>query len=83
MTQLYAIEIFICTFPAIPDRTFEDLVGILILHAPTFIPTTSALGGYSNAMAITGTSSAMAAPLDAAGLVCIYFDKKTRQFHQI
>jgi hypothetical protein len=63
----YAIEIFLRTFPAIPDRTFEDLVGILILHAPTFIPTTSALG-YSNAMAITGTSSAMAAPLDAAGL---------------
>ena len=63
----YAIEIFLRTFPAIPDRTFEDLVGILILHAPTFIPTTSALG-YSNAMAITGTLSAMAAPLDAAGL---------------
>ena len=63
----YAIEIFLRTFPAIPDRTFEDLVGILILHAPTFIPTTSALG-YSNAIAITGTLSAMAAPLDAAGL---------------
>ena len=37
----YAIEICFCTFPAIPDRTFEDLVGILIFHAPTFIPTTS------------------------------------------
>ena len=43
----YAIEIFLRTFPSIPDRTFEDLV---------------------NAMAITGTSSAMAAPLNAAGL---------------
>ena len=63
----YAIEIFLCTFPAIPDRTFEDLVGILILHAPTFIHTTSVLG-YSNAMAITGTSSTMAAPSDAVRL---------------
>ena len=41
---------------------------ILILHAPTFIHMTSALGFYSNAMAITGTSSAMVTPLDAAGL---------------
>jgi hypothetical protein len=68
LASMHAIEIFLRTFPAIPDRTFEGLVGILILHAPTFIPTTSALGYYSNAMAITGTSSAMAAPLDAAGL---------------
>jgi len=61
----YAIEIFLRNFPAIPDRTFEDLVGILILHAPTFITTNSTLG-YSNAMATT--ASALAAPiLDAAG----------------
>ena len=38
---LYAIEIFYRNFPAIPDRTFEDLVETLTLHAPTFIPTTS------------------------------------------
>ena len=62
---LYAIEIFYRSFPAIPDRTFEDLVEILTLHAPTFIATNSTLG-YSNAMATT--ASALAAPLmDAAG----------------
>jgi hypothetical protein len=61
---LYAIEIFYRNFPAIPDRTFEDLVEILTLHAPTFIPTTSTLG-YSNAMSTT--ASASAAPIDAAG----------------
>ena len=60
----YAIEIFLRNFPAIPDRTFEDLVQILILHAPTFITTNSTLG-YSNAMATT--ASALAAPMDAAG----------------
>jgi len=60
----YAIEIFLRNFPAIPDRTFEDLVGIVILHAPTFIATNSTLG-YSNAMATT--ASALAAPIDAAG----------------
>ena len=41
---LYAIEIFYRSFPAIPDRTFEDLVEILTLHAPTFIATNSILG---------------------------------------
>jgi len=61
---LYAIEIFYRNFPAIPDRTFEDLVEILTLHAPTFIPTTSTLG-YSNALSTT--ASALAAPIDAAG----------------
>ena len=72
-TGKYAIEIFLRTFPAIPDHIFEDLVEILILHAPTFIPTTSALD-YSNPMAITGTSSAiMAAPFDAAGLAQLLF----------
>jgi hypothetical protein len=63
---LYAIEIFYRSFPAIPDRTFEDLVEILTLHAPTFIATNSTLG-YSNAMATTA-SALLAAPLmDAAG----------------
>jgi hypothetical protein len=63
---LYAIEIFYRSFPAIPeDRTFEDLIEILTLHAPTFITTNSTFG-YSNAMATT--ASALAAPLmDAAG----------------
>jgi hypothetical protein len=61
---LYAIEIFYCCFSAIPDRTFEKLLEILIVHAPTFIPTNSTLG-YSNAMSTT-TSSALAAPIDAA-----------------
>ena len=60
----YAIEIFYRSFPAIPDRLFEDLVGIINLHAPTFIITNSTLG-YSNAMSTT--ASALAAPLDAAG----------------
>jgi hypothetical protein len=52
------------SFPAIPDRLFEDLVAIINLHAPTFITTNSTLG-YSNAMSTT--ASALAAPLDAAG----------------
>ncbi len=60
----YAIKIFYRRFPAIPDRLFEDLVGIINLHAPTFITTNSTLG-YSNAMSTT--TSALAAPLDAAG----------------
>jgi len=63
---LYAIEIFYRSFPAIPDRNYEDLVEILLLHAPTFITTNSTLG-YSNAMSITATASALAAPMDAAG----------------
>ena len=63
---LYAIEIFYRSFPAIPDHTFEDLVEILTLHhAQTFIPTTNSTLGYSNAMSTT-TSSALAAPIDAA-----------------
>ena len=49
---LYAVEIFYHSFPAIPDRTFEDLVEILTLHAPTFITANSTFG-YSNVMPTT------------------------------
>ena len=68
----YALEIFLRSYPSIPDRTFEDLVGIVILHAPTFIVNNAALG-YSNAMFTTLsapaiTASANAASLDAVGL---------------
>ncbi len=34
----YAIEIFLRTFPAIPDRIFEDLIEILMIHPHDFRP---------------------------------------------
>ncbi len=49
---------------SIADRTSEDLVETLTLHAPTFFTTKSTLG-YFNAMSTT--ASALAAPIDAAG----------------
>ena len=49
---------------SIADRTFEDLVETLTLHAPTFITTNSILG-YSNAMFTI--ASKLAAPIDATG----------------
>mmetsp|Transcript_3444 Transcript_3444/g.4921 ORF Transcript_3444/g.4921 Transcript_3444/m.4921 type:complete len:376 (+) Transcript_3444:400-1527(+) len=68
----YATEIFIKNFPAIPDRTFDDLVDTVLIHAPTYVPTTALLG-YTNAMATSSVSTvaAVTTKLDEAGLAAL------------
>lgn len=51
---------FVRAHPQVATRTFVNLVATVLLHAPTSVPTTAALG-YSNAQ--TTTSVAFAAPL--------------------
>jgi len=63
-----AVTIFIRAHPLVATRTFIDLVAMVILHAPTIIPTTTSLG-YSNALSTACTVSAQAAILDETALV--------------
>jgi hypothetical protein len=58
-----AVELFVNAHPTAAARNFNDIVAMVILHAPTIVPLTSNLG-YSNAMATTSGSSAFAAPTD-------------------
>ncbi len=68
----YATDIFIRTFPAIPNRTFNELVETVIEHAPAYVPTTTSMG-YTNAMATMSVSTAAAAStkMDEAGLAAL------------
>jgi len=69
---IYATEIYVRAYPAIPDRTFDDLVDITIVHAPNYVATTASLG-YNNAMMASHTASANAAaiPTDEASLAAL------------
>ena len=58
-----AVELFVNAHPTAAARNFNDIIAMVILHAPTIVPLTSNLG-YSNAMATTSRSSAFAAPTD-------------------
>jgi len=63
-----AVELFVNAHPTAAARNFNDIVAMVILHAPTIVPLTSNLG-YSNAMATTSHSSAFAAaPTDEVAL---------------
>ena len=62
-----AVELFVNAHPTAAARNFNDIVRMVVLHAPTIVPLTSNLG-YSNAMATTSTSSAFAAPTYEVGL---------------
>lgn len=63
----YATEIFLQRFPYIPDRRFDDLFSMVVMHAPTYIATNVSLG-YSNALSTVPVASAFAAPTDAVTL---------------
>jgi hypothetical protein len=58
-----AVELFVNAHSTAAARNFNDIVAMVILHAPTIAPLTSNLG-YSNVMATTSGSSAFAAPTD-------------------
>jgi len=63
-----AVELFVNAHPTAAARNFNDIIAMVILHAPTIVPLTSNLG-YSNAMATTSHSSAFAAaPTDEVAL---------------
>jgi hypothetical protein len=60
---------FLRAHPQVATRTFVNLVATVLLHAPTSVPTTAALG-YSNAQTTTSVaSSAPLAPTNEAALV--------------
>ena len=63
----YAKEIFLQAFPYIPDRKFNDLFAMVIMHAPTYIATNVTLG-YSSALSTISVASISAAPTDAVAL---------------
>ena len=59
---------FIRAHPLVATRNFVDLVATVLLHAPSIVPTTSALG-YSNAQTTISVASALVAPTTEAELV--------------
>eukprot|EP01036_Dinobryon_divergens_P050290 gene50290-67344_t len=66
-TGTKAVELFVNAHPTAAARNFNDIVAMVILHAPTIVPLTSNLG-YSNAMATTSISCAFVAPTDEVAL---------------
>eukprot|EP01036_Dinobryon_divergens_P032614 gene32614-42240_t len=62
-----AVELFVNSHPTAAACNFNNIVAMVILHAPTIVPLTSNLG-YSNALATTSSISAFVAPKSEVAL---------------